>query len=220
MVFTLMLLAALRVTGGALVSGGTFPPGLGPALDGTGAEVDDSLGIITLPEGVLFEQGSAVVSEDGNEVLRGFAQKFSEHLFENSESGDLDGVESIVVEGHTNSEWDGEGDPYQQNLRLSQERAFAVMEILIAGSGEYNRDLQRYLTSSGRSFSHLKCRDGQTDTETSIDPQRRCGQHGGEDRIASRRIVIRFLTTGEAIKEAMRALLGRERPDNPENQPE
>jgi len=219
MVFTLMLLATLRVIGGAIDGPLGGMGGLGGALgeadfDSTEVIVDDSLGIITFPEGVLFEQGSAVVSDNGKEILQRFSQTFSEHLFKDSESRNIDWVESIVVEGHTNSAWDGIGDPYRENLRLSQERAFAVMEILIAASGEYSRSLQRYLTASGRSFSNLKCRDGQTDKETSIDPLRRCGQHGGEDRVASRRIEMRFLTTGKALAEAL-PLFGQGRPDNP-----
>ena len=89
-------------------------------------------------------------------------------------------IESITIEGHTNS--DG---TYLSNLALSQQRALAVMQFLY-DSNIIDKDLlSTYVNSSGRSSSDLIL-----------------DKTGAEDKDASRRIEIKFaIKNEEAVKE-------------------
>ena len=89
-------------------------------------------------------------------------------------------IESITIEGHTNS--DG---TYLSNLALSQQRALAVMQFLY-DSNIIDKDLlSTYVNSSGRSSSDLIL-----------------DKDGIEDKDASRRIEIKFaIKNEEAVKE-------------------
>ena len=144
-------------------------------------------GTVRFADQVLFGEDSAILSREGREQLVSFSEQYVRILFGNPRFAPFrDQLQAIVVEGHTN-----DNGTYAYNLRLSQARAYAVMEVLLAGAVGYGRELQKYLTANGRSFSELVCADGLVDVENSVDPELRCGR-AGVDKVASRRIEIRF----------------------------
>ena len=94
-------------------------------------------------------------------------------------------LESIVIEGHTDS--DG---GFLLNLNLSQQRAYAVMNYLLTLEFTKKSKIKPLLVASGRSYL-----DAVYDT------------NGNEDKQASRRIEIKFrLKNDDAMNEIERIL--------------
>ena len=94
-------------------------------------------------------------------------------------------IESITIEGHTNS--DG---TYISNLALSQQRAAAVMQFLYNSNIIDKALISKYINSSGRS-----------DSDLILLPNKE------EDKDASRRIEIKFnLKNEDAMKEIQKYL--------------
>lgn len=147
--------------------------------EGRLVEVDEE-GTVRFRDNVLFSQGSAEVSPRGREQLRSFARLYLSILLGNDRFREQ--LRAVVIEGHTND--DG---PYDVNLHLSQARAFAVMMVLLDESGEYRNDLQRLVTANGRSESNLIR-----------------NEDGSVDKVASRRIEIRFqLNDKELVQQVL-----------------
>lgn len=148
-------------------------------------EVDQETGSIRLSGDVLFDYNSSEIRQDFEYRLKLFFDVYIRVLFENSAF--KPSLAEIIIEGHA----DPKGS-YIYNLDLSQKRAFSVMRFFLEHSEPgIQKDLQRYVTAAGRSFSHtLKLADGTID----------------EGR--SRRIEIKFrLKDDEALKE-LTAILG------------
>jgi chemotaxis protein MotB len=111
--------------------------------------VIDADGVIRFGDRLLFEQNSHVILPEGLEQIQAFAQQYVSVVLANEKF--RDGIQRIIVEGHTND--DGE---YFYNLRLSQERAYAVMEAIIrSADAQYESILKEKMTAVGRSFSDL-----------------------------------------------------------------
>jgi len=160
-------------------------------------------GTIRFADEVLFAEGSALLSDSGQMQLAAFARQYVRLLFGNPDFEPFrEQLEAIVVEGHTN-----DNGTYGYNLRLSQERAVAVMEVLLGEAAEFGSELQRFVTANGRSFAELVCMDGEVDIEGSTDPERRCATNGGVDKERSRRIEIRFqLRDGVLLQQLLQLL--------------
>jgi chemotaxis protein MotB len=124
-------------------------------------------GALKLNSKVLFDKGSAELKDSAKEELKKIFTNYITALMSNQAIAP--NIETIVIEGHTDS--DG---GYLYNLKLSQERAQAVMTYLqsLPISKKYN--LQKLLTASGRSFMD------------------KVMVNGKEDKEASRRIEIKF----------------------------
>jgi len=124
-------------------------------------------GALKLNSKVLFDKGSAELKESAKAELEKIFTNYINALMSNQAIAP--NIDTIVIEGHTDS--DG---GYLYNLKLSQDRAQAVMTYLqsLPISKKYN--LQKLLTASGRSFVDKIVVDGQ------------------EDKEASRRIEIKF----------------------------
>ncbi len=124
-------------------------------------------GALRLNSQILFDKGSSKLKEGAKEELKTIFSEYIKALMSNQAIAPY--IKTIVIEGHTDS--DG---GYLYNLKLSQDRALAVMNYLLTLpiAKEYN--LKKLLTASGRSY---------------ID---RIIKNGKEDKEASRRIEIKF----------------------------
>jgi outer membrane protein OmpA-like peptidoglycan-associated protein len=160
-------------------------------------------GTVRFADQVLFDENSAVLSGSGKEQLSAFAARYVTILFANPDfEAFRQQLDAIVVEGHTN-----DNGTYAYNLRLSQERALAVMEVLLGQATGFESQLQRYVTANGRSFAALVCANGEVDNESSIAPDSRCATRGGVDKERSRRIEIRLELRDRALLEQLLRLL-------------
>lgn len=144
-------------------------------VPGLSVEVDSTTGVIRFGDDILFDEGSAVLRADGRVQLAAFADNYFSVLFGNPDY--VEQLEEVVVEGHTN-----DNGSYMYNLKLSQDRAYAVMAYLLASAEGRADYLKTYVTANGRSFSRvITTADGRVDKER------------------SRRIEIRFRLKDEAI---------------------
>lgn len=149
-------------------------------------EIDPATGLLRFKDEVLFDEGSAQLRPEGKAQLSKFAGQYLQVLLGNPKFREQ--LEEIVIEGHTN-----DIGSYIYNLRLSQERAYAVMEYLVANGGPYSDDLMMYVTANGRSkMRPILTSDNQV------------------DRVRSRRIEIRFRLKDEAIVRSIMERLGAE----------
>ncbi|WP_456433783.1 OmpA family protein [Nitratifractor sp.] len=146
--------------------------------------IDRKTGALRLSSKILFDRGSATLKEEAKKELRETFERYIAALMSNEAIRPY--LERIVIEGHTDS--DG---GYLYNLRLSQQRALAVMNYLLSLPIAKRYDLKKYLVASGRAY---------------MDPILR---NGVEDKNASRRIEIKFrLKNREAMYEIERILDG------------
>ena len=151
------------------------------------AVVDSSTGAIILASDVMFEYGSAELSDEGKDFIDDFLPVYLSVLL----SGEnVDYVSEIIIEGHTDTT-----DSYIRNLELSQERAFAVVEYVLEGgnsglSSKQKAQFRELLTANGRSYS---------------DPI--YDERGNVDLSASRRVVFKFRLTDEKMIQQMQQIL-------------
>ena len=124
-------------------------------------------GTLKLSSSVLFDKGSSELKDSAKEQIKTLFTSYISALMSNVAI--KPNIETIVIEGHTDS--DG---GYLYNLKLSQDRALAVMDYLLSLPVSKKYDLQKYLTASGRSYLD-RVMNGDT-----------------EDKEASRRIEIKF----------------------------
>jgi chemotaxis protein MotB len=145
-------------------------------------DIDRSSGALRLSSNILFDKGQSTLKESAkSELARAFNDYIAALVTNEAIRPHLD---RIVIEGHTDS--DG---TYLYNLKLSQERALAVMNYLLTLPIARKYDLRKYLVASGRAY---------------LDPVVR---NGLEDKEASRRIEIKFqLKNRDAMHEIERIL--------------
>jgi len=124
-------------------------------------------GSLKLSSSILFDKGSSNLKDVAKDNLKSTFTNYIKTLMENSSI--KPNIDTIVIEGHTDS--DG---GYIYNLKLSQDRALAVMNYLLSLDISKKYDLQKYITASGRSYNDRIVLDGE------------------EDKEASRRIEIKF----------------------------
>ena len=169
-------------------------------FEDTGAEItfDDATGAIRLGSGILFDEGSARLSPVGQQTLRELIPVYYDALLGDEELRQH--VGQIVFEGHTNSNYSGSDDPsdaYLFNLQLSQDRAYAAMEYVIANALGQAYDAKELLAAVGYSSSRLIFLEDQPDVE---------------DTTRSRRIEIRFRLKDEEALEELRRLVTLDAP--------
>ena len=144
--------------------------------------IDRRSGALRLSSNILFDKGSSELKEESKAELRSAFEEYIGALVTNQAIRPH--LERIIIEGHTDS--DG---TYLYNLKLSQERALAVMHYLLTLPIAQKYDLKKYLLASGRAY---------------LDSIRR---NGHEDKEASRRIEIKFqLKNQDAMHEIERIL--------------
>jgi len=144
--------------------------------------IDRQSGALRLSSNILFDKGSSTLKEESKTELKSAFEDYIGALVTNEAIRPH--LDRIVIEGHTDS--DGS---YLLNLKLSQQRALAVMNYLLTLPIAKRYDLKKYLVASGRAY---------------LDSIK---QNGVEDKDASRRIEIKFqLKNQDAMHEIERIL--------------
>ena len=149
------------------------------------ATVDPNTGAIVLDSAVFFETGKSEIKEEGKALLNRFVPVYLNVLMRDEYAAYLG---EIIIEGHTDST-----GTYDNNLRLSQQRALAVALYVLNMPGLTQAQrvrLQGILTATGRSWADLKY-----------------DASGNEDPVASRRVEFKFsLRDSDMIREMQKIM--------------
>jgi len=149
---------------------------------GSKITIDPKSGSLRLSSGILFDVGSAKLKASAKDELRKSFEDYITALVTNPHI--LPNLDAIIIEGHTDS--DG---GYLYNLKLSQNRALAVMNYLLSLDIVEKYNIKPLIVSSGRAYMDAIMKNGV------------------EDKIASRRIEIKFrLKNSEAMQEIEKVL--------------
>ena len=149
--------------------------------------IDEADGSIALDSNVLFAYNENVLTDEGNAMLGEVLPVYCKVLMSEKYQ---DYLAEVRIDGYT----DTSGD-YLYNLQLSQERALAVANYLIAGSGSYlsadeQSNLKAKLTANGHSMSNpVYDGDGQINMD------------------ASRRVEIKFSLKDEEMIQELKQIL-------------
>lgn len=103
----------------------------------------------------LFDLGSAKIRPEFKNTLEFFFIKYIEWLKENYGLDSSD-IKEVRIEGHSSLEWAGvnEAEAYELNMKLSQERAYAVLEFIRDTLiDEDYKKIRPLMQTSGRSSS-------------------------------------------------------------------
>jgi outer membrane protein OmpA-like peptidoglycan-associated protein len=151
------------------------------------ATVDPANGSIMLESDVLFAYGSAELTREGKAYIDKFLPAYLSVILA---SDNAEFVSEIIIEGHTDTT-----DTYMKNLKLSQNRAYAVAEYVLEDgnarlSAAQKNQLRELLTANGRSYA---------------DPV--YDASGQVDAAASRRVAFKFRLTDEQMIEQMQEIL-------------
>ncbi len=149
---------------------------------GSKVNIDKKSGSLRLASNILFDKGSSVLKESAKAQLKANFIDYVSALINNKNIAEH--LDKIIIEGHTDS--DGS---YLYNLKLSQQRAFAVMNYLLTLDYIKKNNIKDKLVASGRSYLDV------------------IKHNGKEDKDASRRIEIKFkLKNQDAMYEIERIL--------------
>lgn len=133
---------------------------------------------------VQFDTGASVVKDSFKQILSSFFPRYIKILRSPKYA---DSIDEIRIEGHTSSSWKGlAAEPaYYENMRLSQERARAVLIQVIGIPTIRDDDTLRWLlariTANGLSSIH-----------------RLYMPDGSEDYVGSQRVEFRVRTSAES----------------------
>jgi len=149
---------------------------------GSKINIDKKTGSLKLASNILFEVGKSTLKNEAKvELKKAFEEYIGTLVTDENIKPHLD---KIIIEGHTDS--DGS---YLLNLKLSQERALAVMEYLLTLDFAKKHNIKQLMLASGRAY---------------LDAIKK---NGVEDKEASRRIEIKFrLKNEDAMHEIEKVL--------------
>jgi chemotaxis protein MotB len=153
---------------------------------GLSVAVDKQTGAIAFTGSVLFDVNQSSLKREGMVLLDTFVPVYVRTLLADY---NREYVGEIIIEGHTDS--DG---PFLDNLRLSQDRAYAVARYCLRDgfgdlTGEERELLRAIMTANGRSWSNLIYKPD-----------------GREDKEASRRVVFKFRLKETEMIDEMRGI--------------
>lgn len=149
---------------------------------GSKINIDKKTGSLRLASNILFDVGKATLKDEAKVELKTAFEEYIGTLISNKEIKPH--LDKIIIEGHTDS--DG---GYIYNLKLSQQRALAVMEYLLTLDFSKKHNIKPLMTASGRAYLDAIMKDGV------------------EDKEASRRIEIKFrLKNDDAMHEIEKVL--------------
>jgi len=152
---------------------------------GSKIDIDKKTGSLKLASNILFSVGQSKLKDEAKvELKKAFEEYISTLVKDENIRPHLD---KIIIEGHTDS--DG---GYIYNLKLSQDRALAVMQYLLTLDFTKQNHIQDLMTASGRAY---------LDAIT---------KNGVEDKEASRRIEIKFRLKNEAAMQEIEKVLDAE----------
>ena len=149
------------------------------------ATIDPKTGDIKLKSYVFFDTNRYEIKQSGLDTLNRFLPVYLGVLMREEYK---DYVAEIIVEGHTDST-----GTYLDNLKLSQNRALAVVDYCFRMNGlteDMKLKLQDILTATGRSESDLIYRED-----------------GTEDQESSRRVEFKFRLIDTQMLEQMNNIL-------------
>jgi len=149
---------------------------------GSKINIDKKTGSLKLASNILFSVGKSTLKDEAKaELKKAFEEYIGTLVTDENIKPHLD---KIIIEGHTDS--DG---GYIYNLKLSQDRALAVMEYLLTLEFSKKYNIKPLVIASGRSY---------------LDAIKK---NGVEDKEASRRIEIKFrLKNEDAMHEIEKVL--------------
>ncbi len=149
---------------------------------GSKINIDKKTGSLKLASNILFSVGESTLKDEAKIELKKAFEEYIGTLVTNEKIRPH--LNKIVIEGHTDS--DG---GYIYNLKLSQDRALAVMEYLLTLDFSKKYNIKSLVIASGRSYLDAIKKDGI------------------EDKEASRRIEIKFrLKNEDAMHEIEKVL--------------
>jgi outer membrane protein OmpA-like peptidoglycan-associated protein len=164
-------------------------------------KLDNDLSIKFTNPQVLFGTGSSEITEHFKIILEEFLPKYLSVVLQDKY---LDKIAEIRIEGHTDTKPIGlSGDPYINNMELSQDRGRNVLAFLRTQNCFFNlkpkekERLQYWLTANGLSYGRAVDKDYKIayDSKQPIDNNK------------SRRVEFRIVTTSEAIiNEALKKI--------------
>ena len=140
-------------------------------------KIDPKTGAIQLNESILFDTDKSELKQEGKDFCEKFIPLYVKILLGNKDVSSQ--ISQIIVEGHTD-----DNGGYIYNLELSQERSLSVAKFLLSDTFnyEYKKELEKYLTVNGRSYS---------------DPI--YDKNGSIDKGISRRVEIKFRLKEEEV---------------------
>lgn len=149
---------------------------------GNKIDIDKQTGSLRLASNILFTRGESTLKAEAKLELKKAFEDYIGTLVRNKKIRPH--LDKIIIEGHTDS--DGS---YIYNLKLSQDRALAVMEYLLSLNFSKRYNIRPLMIASGRAY---------------LDAIKR---RGVEDKEASRRIEIKFrLKNEDAMNEIEKVL--------------
>ena len=149
---------------------------------GNKINIDKKTGSLKLASNILFSVGEATLKDEAKIELKKAFEDYIGTLV--SDANIKPHLDKIIIEGHTDS--DG---GYIYNLKLSQDRALAVMEYLLTLDFSKEHNIKPLMIASGRAYLDAISKDGV------------------EDKEASRRIEIKFrLKNEDAMHEIEKVL--------------
>ena len=169
---------------------GSVAQSVSRGLEGLPIQFDSASGVLRLDSEVLFAFGSAELRPEAAAAVRRLAAEYLPVLIGRPEIDTM--LHAIVIEGHTDTI-----GSYLWNLRLSQDRAYAVMNEMLLASDTlpHAARLRELLVASGRSEA---------------EPVRVGGRI---DNRLSRRIEIHFQTRDAVllrrVSDAFRSTIGQ-----------
>jgi chemotaxis protein MotB len=149
--------------------------------------VDSLTGALKFPGEALFSRNSSILNPASKDIFKLAVDRYFEVLLDTAY---LDFIQTIEIEGHTDSDPIAYADPYTGNLKLSQERAFNIMVELLQIRASDTSYLRQKVSASGYSFSRLI-----------VDAQNR------ENKNKSRRIEIKFRMNETKLLAALERLV-------------
>lgn len=156
------------------------------ALEGSGALIafDTTTGTLTMNSEVLFNYGSASLRPEAMQPIQQVATRLIPALLAKPAVDTM--LQEITIEGHTDTV-----GSYMSNLRLSQDRAYAVMQAMV----EFADSLP-----NARRFETLVASSGKSEVRPIVRAD------GTVDAAKSRRIEIHIRLRNDAIlKQVLRA---------------
>ena len=120
---------------------------------------------------VMFEEGESSLTQYGQDRLREAIPSYLHAIFARPEYRKA--VDSVVFEGHTNTNFYGENHTqkaYLYNLELSQNRAYSAMEFVLRedlGPEGVDINIRDKLSASGYSYLHPIMEEGEEDEKKS-----------------------------------------------------
>ena len=150
-------------------------------------EIDHQTGAMVLDSSVLFDYNESLLTEEGTRILAQVLPVYCRVLLSQESEPYL---AEIIIDGYT----DTTGD-YITNLKLSQERAFAVAEYLVSSRYSFLNEaesdlLTEKLTANGRSMSN-----------PILD------ENGNVNMDASRRVEIKFRLKDEEMISSLQQMI-------------